>query len=48
MMIVGILSAAAIGVYVEKTLKYQFVFRILGVLGVVQTIGFVVVLIYYP
>lgn len=44
MMVVGILSAAGIGLYVEKNLKYKLVFRMLGVLGVVQTVGFVVVL----
>lgn len=44
MMIVGILSAAAIGLYVEKTLKYKLMFRMLGILGVVQTVGFVIVL----
>lgn len=48
MMIVGILSAAGIGVYVERTLKYKLVFRVLAVLGVVQTVAFVVVLIYCP
>jgi hypothetical protein len=48
MMVVGILSAAGIGVYVERTLKYKLVFRVLAVLGVVQTVAFVVVLIYCP
>lgn len=48
MMIVGIISAAAIGIYVEKTLNYHFVFKVLSVLGVVQTVGFVAVLIYSP
>ena len=48
MMVVGILSAAGIGLYVEKTLKYKLVFRMLGVLGVVQTVGFVVVLMECP
>jgi len=43
-MVVGILSAAGVGLYVEKTLNYKLVFRMLGVLGVVQTVGFVVVL----
>lgn len=47
-MVVGILSAAGIGLYVEKTLKYKLVFRMLGVLGVVQTVGFVVVLMECP
>lgn len=46
MMVAGILSAAGIGFYVELTLKYHLVYRILGVLGVVQTVGFVLVLAF--
>ncbi len=44
MMITGILSAAVIGIYVEKTLNYRRVFLILAFLGVVQTIAFSVLL----
>lgn len=42
MMVVGIVSAAAIGIYVEKTLNYRIVFILLAILGILQTIGFVV------
>jgi hypothetical protein len=40
MMVIGIISAALIGLYVEKTLQYRKVFIILSILGITQTIGF--------
>jgi len=44
MMVVGIISAAIIGIYVERTLKYRTVFLVLAFLGVVQTVAFSVLL----
>jgi hypothetical protein len=43
-MIIGILSAAIIGLYVEKTLNYRRVFIILAVLGILQTVSFTALL----
>lgn len=44
MMIIGILSAALIGIYVEKTLNYKKVFIILSILGMLQTVSFTILL----
>jgi hypothetical protein len=44
MMVIGIISAALIGLYVEKTLDYRRVFMILAILGITQTIGFSLIL----
>jgi FLVCR family feline leukemia virus subgroup C receptor-related protein len=44
MMVIGIISAAVIGLYVEKTLQYRRVFMVLAVMGITQTIGFSLVL----
>ncbi len=48
MMITGIISAAVIGIYVEKTLNYRRVFMILAFLGIVQTIAFSLLLDIEP
>ena len=45
MMVTGIISAAFFGFYLEKTLKYYVVFRILGVLGLIECIGFPLILV---
>jgi hypothetical membrane protein len=44
MMIIGIISAALIGFYVEKTLNYRRVFMILAILGIIQTVFFSILL----
>jgi FLVCR family feline leukemia virus subgroup C receptor-related protein len=46
MMIVGIISAALIGIYIEKTLKYRRVFIPLGLFGIIQSVCLPLVLIY--
>ena len=43
MMICGILSATLVGLYIEKTLKYHRVFKILGIVGLIQAAGFPIV-----
>lgn len=40
LMVTGILSAAVIGAYVEKTLNYKIMFRVCAFLGLLTTIGF--------
>jgi Na+/melibiose symporter-like transporter len=44
MMVSGIVSAALFGIYIEKTLKYYLVFRVLGVLSLVACVGFPLIL----
>jgi FLVCR family feline leukemia virus subgroup C receptor-related protein len=44
MMIVGIVSAALIGIYIEKTLKYRRVFIPLALFGMVQCVGMPIML----
>lgn len=39
-MVAGIISAALIGLYIEKTLKYRRMFWICSLLGIITTIGF--------
>lgn len=39
MMVVGIVSAALLGLYIEKTLKYRRVFIPLALFGIVQSVG---------
>lgn len=39
MMIVGIISAALFGLYIERTLKYYVIFKVLAFLGVVVCVG---------
>lgn len=48
MMICGILSAALLGLYIEKTLKYSRVFRVMGVLALVECVGFPLVVSLLP
>lgn len=48
MMVIGIISAAVVGIYVEKTLNYRRVFLLLSFLGIVQTIAFSVILDVEP
>ena len=40
MMICGIISAALIGLYIEKTLKYNKMFKIIGILALIDCVGF--------
>ena len=40
LMVAGIVSAALIGLYIEKTLKYRRMFWICSCLGIITTIGF--------
>jgi Na+/melibiose symporter-like transporter len=40
MMVTGIISAAVFGLYIEKTLKYYVVFKLLAIIGVLQSVGF--------
>lgn len=47
MMIIGIISAGVLGVYIEKTLNYRRVFIILAIIGILQTIGFAIVLKFF-
>ena len=44
MMVTGIISAALFGLYIEKTLKYYVIFKVLAVLGVLECVGFPLVL----
>jgi len=39
MMVVGIISAALFGMYIEKTLNYRRIFLILATIGILQTIA---------
>ena len=47
LMVTGIISAALIGLYVEKTLKYRRIFWVCSLLGILTTIGFPLSLKYY-
>ena len=40
MMATGIISAALFGLYIEKTLKYYVIFKVLAFLAVLQCVGF--------
>ena len=40
MMVTGIICAAIFGLYIEKTLKYFVIFRLLALLAIIQCIGF--------
>lgn len=40
MMIAGIISAALIGIYVERTLKYKRAFVMCSILGLLTTVAF--------
>ncbi len=40
MMVVGIISAALLGLYIEKTLQYRRIFIILSIFGIIQSVGF--------
>ena len=40
LMVAGIISAALMGAYVEKTLKYRRMFWLCSILGILTTIGF--------
>ncbi len=40
MMVVGIISAALLGLYIEKTLRYRRIFILLSIFGILQSIGF--------
>ncbi len=40
MMITGIVSAALFGLYIERTLKYYIIFRILALVGLIECLGF--------
>jgi MFS transporter, FLVCR family, feline leukemia virus subgroup C receptor-related protein len=44
MMIVGIVSAAVIGIYIEKTLKYRRVFIPLAFFGIIQCVALPIML----
>ena len=44
MMATGIISAALFGLYIEKTLKYYVIFKVLAFLAVLQCVGFPLVL----
>lgn len=39
MMIIGIISAAIFGFYIESTLNYRRIFIFLTILGVIQCVG---------
>jgi len=45
MMFSGILVASIVGYYIERTLKYKMVFRVMLVLAVVECVGFPLVLL---
>ena len=42
-MVCGILSATLIGLYIEKTLKYRRVFRVLCLLGLLESAAFPII-----
>lgn len=44
MMVVGIVSAALFGLYIEKTLKYYLIFKVLAFLGLVVCVGLPLIL----
>ena len=48
MLICGILSAALLGFYIEKTLNYSRVFKVIGVIALVESFGFPLVLSFMP
>ena len=48
MMISGIIAAVILGLYIERTLKYSFVFRALATLSLVDCIGFPIIMNLFP